>query len=707
MSRDGIAASLNIGDMFKRAVNSSLLRLDEDEMFGAYRQSSDDMVVDDYGRRMVIPVLFTEEIPDGVKNKSRDLGKSFMLMYKQALSYNLIKQKESLALALRQNLQESRLIETDKANNTMTINGLVKVDKSAKDTNTAIYLDNMLRRDFYGVHEFSKDFTFEVGERTFSGQKALGKVSGLVSLGTLAGNWGSAFGGYMSSRMQLKAEAAKGQHFSKIALERVFSAFEKHDNKQILAELFFDIAQDDRLGEQINKNSSIALNRKIAKMTGDSPLMILQRITDNRLENDILSAMMRHYGIGPNGEVKPLHILKELYADDEMYDTEKFLSIYDAMQIPEVLDKEKVKASDINNQYALVTLKNVLGEELGEDSADRAMILFKNRVRAVVGNIKGNQAADDKSMYQNHAIMRELMKFRGWIPAMAKERFVSTNYNPSLGEIKTGRYRVAFGEIFNNGVLPSAQNVVSLMTEVASFGVYKGFSKETKLAEHYYEMWKAQHPGQYKQWLSEWGYKEDASDEVKAKIEALAFEKYQKHRVQELKAVAKELQMYLGVALVLMGMLMLAGGKVDKEDPWAYRKAYELLARANSESAYFFNPYEGAKIFSRGPAPTLNILTTLLNFSSNTINETFDIITMAPSNQTRHIVPQGDPNSALGISWLTTTKDVSPRFKYTVQLTPGLNQTAKFLDLFDTAKGEDQGFMSWVLGTNAGGVGDR
>ena len=138
--------------------------------------------------------------------------------------------------------------------------------------------------------------------------------------------------------------------------------------------------------------------------------------------------------------------------------------------------------------------------------------------------------------------------------------------------------------------------------------------------------------------------------------------------------------MYAGLAMILLLLAGLMGGKVDKEDPWWAMKMYKLLERANQESGYFFNPSEMMKITSRGPAPTLTILSTLYNFIGNTA-------------------------SSWGFSWLTETKDNTPRFYYAAKLTPGVSGLTKYFDVF--GKDDENGFVSWVLGSGAGDTGDR
>lgn len=643
-----------------------------------------------------IPMAFVDNIDNAYKYKSKDLGISFLLMLQSAHMHNGRNSVKGISHTLVQHIENSTFMKD--ANKgvlnevTSKLDEMMGIDNEKSNTNYVKLANSMLLEHIYGMS--NQDVDYVIGElegNQISAQKLLGELNNRFGILQLAGNYVSAAGGYVGARLQIRAEANKGLHFNTSQLSEVQTAIDNFDTKTILGELLFDMSQQSISDERIAKSSSIELKRKITEYAGTMPLMFMQYIAENRTTKDVVAAMMRNYGIVKYNDkiyVKPLSQLKTMfkglsYTDNEgvshIYNVDNFKSIYDAMEIPEDINKKKLKEQLNNDAFKLVTLKDVNGDKLDilDDNSqyeDDAHIQFRNITRFVIGTTRGYQPSEEKAMADKYILGKLLMKFRGWIPAMARERFGAEAFNTTTKQLEGGRMVLGLQTILNDNQKEGRQvlkRMKDLALEVMSFNYIEGmktFSKEDNdKVNHYYEVWKIKNPGNYKQLLSEFLGNED-----------LAYQEYKNMRVQQLSALASELRIYLSM-LSFVTLLAMMGFDDEEETNYFATQVYKIANRGLLETAYFMNPYEAKNLVTKAPAPMLGFVETALNFGWNTIGEgkdmtiglvTGDGFTQKMLTSNYNVIFDNEYNIDPGFS---KKNDSSPPGTYLVKFMPGLS----------------------------------
>jgi hypothetical protein len=331
---------------------------------------------------------------------------------------------------------------------------------------------------------------------------------------------------------------------------------------------------------------------------------------DDFNDNVILMSMLQNYGVNAEGKVVRL---------------------------------SKIKSGDQRSllERAELTESGLKIDGLSSDGYITFRAMVQNRANA----IKGSLPAEDRNLAGISTMSRMLFMFRNWIPGLAATRFKNLTFNKTTQEVDAGRFRVMFGDIVNTGFLPATKEFSKLLLEVANYGMFYKKAVNTEAAKKYYTQYIQQH---------------NFSDNKKAD-NYLSFEDFMEMRRAKIRGVARELQIYM--SLILLVMLAKAAIPDDK-DSWE-RKAAIMAFRATQRSAmevgFFINPTNTTGVLNN-LVPQMTLLRTTRNWVENTFQETGYLIT-----------GEKRPKS-----------DKRPALFYSAKLIPGIGGFTDFWDTFGT-----------------------
>jgi hypothetical protein len=632
-------------DSFRQIFNSwkaSVMLREEDPDYG---MMEDGEIVD------AVPLHFADNIPvQGIV--SRDLGKSLLIFSYSAKSHQMAKLAEGTVLAIRSALADTYLVQTD--NRGRRIEGEYKKGDTSR---VFVNLDRRIKKEIYGQNNQDKDTPFEIGDKTYSTNKIIQSLISFFSKKSLALNWLSIVGGHFHAKSQMRQIAAKGIHFDNKVLNEVQGVSAELGNAK--AQIALDIIEPSQEGnsglvwEKANKISTSWLRRQYNK----SLAYIGQRRSDDSIDSEVTYAMMKSYAFHPNGkDVFPIAKKHKYgFADVEVQ------SIWDTLVLKE-------NPADNEKPFDLFTLDGTT-----EATRDQ-FVKFRNKVRFVAGRVKGNQSSEDSSLYNTTMIGKALMQYRGWLPATFLERWKDPSYNYTLEDIEIGRYRLAYGEIAGDGLLPALERLGDLSLQVFSFGYLGGKIDEQK-SKDFYNKWKANNP--------------QFADKV-------TFEEFKATRLQQWKATASEVRAYIMVTAAMLAVGFAAGDDERRRHP-VIRKTIETLDRISLEIGFFFIPQEFMQIITRSPIPFLNLITESVNLTKNTLGETKDFVLGADADKKIDIASIGD--SPLTVDWFEENPDRSGRFKYTLRYIPALKGVTDWLEFSEKGSDQKDTMIEWLFGS--------
>ena len=247
---------------------------------------------------------------------------------------------------------------------------------------------------------------------------------------------------------------------------------------------------------------------------------------------------------------------------------------------------------------------------------------------------------EDLNLIRTSLMGQALMQFRNWMPGLITKRFKSLQYDDLWDDYDVGRFRVFFGEFSAKGLMPKLGAFTKLLGEVSMIYGYEKSGINMEVTQKFYDRYKVANP--------------DTN---------LTMEEFAQLRLDKLKGMARELQIYLGF------FLMVTGGKafIPERDEELLTKASRLLAqnsyrvaqRGFLELSFFFDPNSVTTIL-KSPLPSLRLFTNLYKMVGNTFDESFDVVF-------------GDE-----------VFDRTPRLYYFSKVVPIMSSYYDFLDIFET-----------------------
>lgn len=645
-----------------------------------YRES-DDMI--DIGEDKHVPIMFMDSInPD---NKSIDLGKSMMIFSSYVNTYAGLKEVEGLATSVKDLIKDTPLVKTDLWGRKKRKPDLSLIAEQKDNSNLLSLVENMTNYYVYG-EKLSDQSTKLLGPQ---GTKVVTKALAITSKKNLAFNALSAAAGHMGAKAQIRMMTSHGRYFTQKQANFARMKYTKFNKEAAFASAFFEVSQEVLTHEKANLVSASSMRRRME----NDKAYFMQRWSDDAIDNTLLIAMMQNYGIDPEtGDVSRLEKLKKKYdaRSPLPQDIEAKMNTLEKM-----LEDEKIGVDEFNEQR-----REILGDKYskyskgfqwkslwdgiilkdgdepstivdsdGKEIQKRGWIGFRTKVKKVAGKVKGNMSDEDIAGYRTSLIGRLFMQYRGWMPAMVRDRFKGGHYDMTMEEFEKGRY-VAIVHALN------AQGIKAWGKFF--FGVLPFMSGKFDYSDN--EQMKAR----YDQWKLD-----NSGDDV-------SYDDFVQEHLRQLKAGAKELQMYLLVLAAMYAIWFAAGDEEKKKNPLV-RGTVALLDRAALEVGFFIPVVginEQLQLVTRSPVPSFSILKDVKNTLTNTFEETSDILSGTPWGKTREWWSIGEDSWQLEYGQVKTDRD--GLFKHTAAWVPGVKGASNMTGIFAPESKERDTLWDWV-----------
>lgn len=535
-----------------------------------------------------IPILYTspgmlidpETGEINLKLKSNDLGKSLHLMANSVYNYVEKTKIESINLALLAYLQDDKTIvlPTDTEGNLITNMAGKLATKIGSGTASDHFERLYVKSALYNQGLQSKDAVF-FGK--YSMNKTVMQLKTWYSANTLGFGIVPALAAGVAGGIATWIESKKASMFNTKGMHAAEKAMVVDRKKSEAINNYFEIWQ-----ENMTTRRSIKLTTgKLARYVDLDSLFTPFRVVDNTLDNTTLNAMMRFWGVGPDGKAKRLS------------------------ELPEG-SKSLLEEFTVDEEVGTVTTG--LSEE-GENN-------FREKVQWATSSIKGSMRDDDASAFDTTLIGKLVMTFKSWLPRVLQERAGKFRYNDIIDAYENGRYRVAASEyIHTEGtLLDNMQNtiksVVKLAISTGTFGFYKGDPMNEKRAEKEYHQ-----------------FKMDNLDDPD--IQNMQKEQYYEMKRGQLRAWAAELKGLFGLFIVLMALgAENDEGEIIANQTYVGRKLHMVLQKTMMELSFMLNPTEFTSMF-KSPLPLIGFAVDLQKAGSNFFQESWNLINGTPNKR--------------------------------------------------------------------------
>jgi len=525
------------------------------------RQDDDFLgTIDSEGKPInVIPLLYLNPVRNSkgdIDNtqKSFDLGRSLILFAQMAYNYEAMSKIEDEVSLMKWTLASQDQILTDYLGNTVyeDVGKTRESHQKGSDKNKEAF-DRFVEYYLYGrsLSSKEKDIEVPIGGRTYSGNKIIVKTLSYHSLVSLSFNVISAAGAMGGSFFNTLSGGAKRLHYDNkgiaASMKDLGDLVSGGRKKLVGVWDLLDISQENHSYKRANDLASKRLNKWF---TFDK-FFAAHRKVDEFIDLITLGGMMRKYGFDEKGQIKRLSLLPP-----------NTKSLWESVKLE-------------NNKISIV-------DSEGNVASKKESRKFRLKVRRVAAQNKGNMSAEDINLAQTAILGRLLGQFRGWIPAMWKERFGDTRYDEVLEEVQFGRYRLVVGEFWKSGVLPTIKEFLGAYGELLM--IYKGSnSMDTKAGNFFYEKYKEENPNS-----------------------EITKEEFFQLRKSQFRAAASELAMYFAILPIILAAFSMADGD-DDENSYALKKFAKIMNRTSLELGFFFNPTEFTQLL-QSPVPVTSLL---------------------------------------------------------------------------------------------------
>ena len=607
-----------------------------------------------------VPLPFFDIMVGDVDNKSTDINKSVLMGAFAARHYAEIQAIEGVAISLRKAMASTKLLRSPGIirGTRWTSNAAAKeyLD-SGEESKLVKEMDTWINYYIYGRKLVSKESN---SERKF--RKGIESVKSIHSKANLFFNTASALAGYVNSVSQQLQLAAGGRYIDRASIAKAQKMRFSNRAEALLMYEFMNLesgGSQSLMFEKANKISTSSLRRKFAKEPG----YFMQRGFDDATDMDVMLGLAQNYMLHPNGrDVIQKDELSWRFKGTKWQGTE-FKSILDSFKLADNSDGEVPFTFEYANR------KNMSKEQY---------INFRNKIKYVAGIAKGNMNKEDIAGYKTSTLVGLLMHYKGWLPAMALERFKNPKYNYTTEEIEIGRFRVVVGEMIAKGLIPSLKRTAELLlTSTGDLITFNklGLTKPNEgIARMSFERWRLGNPGHYEAALEKYGHL------PRAEGQELLFQSWMKARNGQLHAAIAEARAYIMAVMAMVAVGMAFGDDDDERNPLV-DQMLRHLDRLGMELGFFMIPGEMQKIVTRGPIPILSIISDVSKLVGNTVGETIDLVTFTEPGKKLDIVSLGDEPWTL--DFFKTVTDKTNKFHYTFKLTPymnGLNRLFEFTD---------------------------
>ena len=635
-----------LDDGFKGMSKSMLESLqirEHDLSFGIRDENSGELI-----RR--VPRLYIRPLVDSKGNidhslKSRDIGKSLLLLGSAAMDYKLkddvLPEIESMRMLLENNIATEIQVDNLTGKILTNLSGTAKQIFDSKGSSKVF--NDFVDQYIYGSQVGSNDFNV-LG---LSGIKSLMSLKMLHSQTTLGLKAPVAFGAFIAGQFGLRQQASKGVYITPDNLVKAQKALMTADPKMRALAEHFDIYQFDIVKERADRLSG----RFITKHLTNDKWFAMLGTADRGIDAIGIYALALNYGLDENGAPT---LLSRLPNGSK--------SIVDIME----LEEDPKWSSTIANVSK--SARNRYKVKIG-NMQDSGEINFRQIARRISDKVKGSMSDEDKALYNNTLFLRLLMHYKSWLPGVAMERFGRARYDHILKNFDQGTWTTSIGNLGGDITIEQlinaevgvaqligayGQDLGKVALDVVTFGMTNTYKVNEKKARAAFDQFIAQN-------ITNPEFAERFKDPVeKEKM----YQEFLDMKRGNIKAFMMEFRgvMLLGMLLMLMGGDWDDDGKIDMRQSWAGRQLYKVMNRAYRETAVFVDPREFMDSRSTG-IPLISMASNIVKLASNTA-DTFRDVAFGQNDK----------------------KDKTGPLHYTPKFVPGLDAVFNVLEVRETDK---------------------
>ena len=603
-----------------------------------------------------IPKLYIRPIVDANGNidsslKTRDLGKGLLLLFDAAVDHQL----KSDVLPEIQAMEAILSTGAIEAESVDVFGNILQNAKnlSKKFTEQPKELYNTYQKFvdayIYGTDVNAKDIA--IGKK-FSGTKSILGLKNFHSITQLGLKTPVAIGAFTAGMIGLQYEAAKGTFITGKNLRTAQASLLKADPKMRALVEHLEYYQKDDAQSRATRLSAQYATRHL---TNDKWFAFLAT-ADKGIDAVTIFATALNMGINEEGMAKRL---------DQLPEGSK--NIIELMKLTE-------------NPLWEGTITNIANKAVDrykaniEGLSEQGQRKLRNIGRELSSKIKGTMSEEDKVLYNSNMFMRLMMHYKSWLPGVALARFGKQKYSHILETFDEGTWVSVFKNMGAditpqqaldtevhalNMVGQIGLDLVNVGLDVVTFGYLNRTAIKENLAKARFDIWASNN-----------ATNPEFSDKLKDKEgREEMYKEYVKMKQGNIRAVLVEIRATLAFLLLLA---QLGGdddkdGKEDIRQTFLGRKFHNILNRAYRETAVFTQPWEFLQAGRATGIPLLNIGGQLKNWTVNTADETYDLIT-------------GEEPYTEG--------DRKEKFYMTFKIFPGLNAISKGIEMFPQQKYE-------------------
>lgn len=408
-----------------------------------------------------IPTHFIRDIgverEDGsidYSQKSMDLFRVFGVWSAQLANYEAMSEIEDEAKILLFAENNKKHIETDNFNNPVFEGGVLKEIPGNK-INSEL-LETFMNFYFYNKQSGKiEDKKIKIGDKEYSGSKAVGWLVRFFSLKTLALNPLSGTANFVGGTGNAFFQASKGILFN--TSDWASSMYDVTKRDEIAWGLLgiSDVLIEDQKDSKLNK---LSVSKVINANTIDKAF-VLMRASDRAVQYPVAIALMKNNMVDENGKIVDI----QTYVKAKYKYNEEFYKLPKPEQniIRKKIEEEVTQLKENKSIYKTAKIVNDKIEIPGVDLNSEAWGRFRLKIKKVNKSILGNSSRDDINRIKTNMLGSMAMQFRSWMPQMIQERFGKLKYDQDLEVHTIGKFNLWISELFSKRAVSLLSGIIS------------------------------------------------------------------------------------------------------------------------------------------------------------------------------------------------------------------------------------------------------
>lgn len=545
-----------------------------------------------------VPVPFLRDLGKEIKDKdgnitmdysgkSSDLFKVFAIWSAQMYNYEIMKDMEDDANLLYQVELNKNSLVTNMFGTVKTVDGEV-VEKRGNEENAKIFADFMNYYIYNKTSDSDNDFTFKIGDKQYSGIKALRALVQFMSVKTLGFNVLSASANFFGGEANAFLQASKRQHFNEKDWASAVFDFSRRDPKAIALLDYFDVLLED---QKMRRANNLSVSKAVEHLTTEK-FFELQRATDKLVQYPVLIAMAKAHMVDENGKI--ISIKKYAQSKNNYEGAYSRMSLSEKKELDKKINKEIEELKKTKSLFNTAKIENDKLIIPGIEPNSETSFAFRSKVRKVNKNILGNSTSDDINRARMSIVGQIMMQFRSWMPQMIIERFGDFTYDSDLETYQFGKTRQFFAEFFS-------PNILGLIKDITL-----GFGENTieRAKQNYQKLREAKLRNGEDFDISETEYIDLYLSNLRSQIRELA----------------------MICATIALMMVAKPGDDDDKKNKGMKKMLYRAFSKYQNELAFYYLPSSFTELL-KSPVPIVGMLGDLESFMKHSVTEIFGGIT--------------------------------------------------------------------------------